>query len=63
MAPVQAFDGYYLASTILITFGYQMLGFTIAWGFQVRHLQLFVDVRQLGVSHARIAHQIDKILT
>lgn len=38
MAPVHALDKYYLALTFLITLGYQMLGFAIAWTFQVRSL-------------------------
>ena len=38
MSPVHALDKYYLGITILVTIGYQMLGFFIAWTFQVRAL-------------------------
>ncbi|CAA7269282.1 unnamed protein product [Cyclocybe aegerita] len=34
MAPVQALDRFYLAFTLLVTVGYQLLGFTIAWTLQ-----------------------------
>ncbi|EJD07435.1 DUF1295-domain-containing protein [Fomitiporia mediterranea MF3/22] len=34
MAPVHALDKYYLGITILVTTGYQALGFFIAWTFQ-----------------------------
>ncbi|TRM65212.1 DUF1295-domain-containing protein [Schizophyllum amplum] len=34
MAPVYALDHYYLGFTVLITLGYQMLGFLIAWTLQ-----------------------------
>ncbi|OCB85427.1 hypothetical protein A7U60_g7436 [Sanghuangporus baumii] len=34
MAPVHALDKYYLGITILVTIGYQALGFFIAWTFQ-----------------------------
>lgn len=34
MAPVQVLDRYYLLITFLVTVGYQMLGFAIAWTFQ-----------------------------
>ncbi|KAJ8515727.1 hypothetical protein ONZ45_g6877 [Pleurotus djamor] len=34
MAPVYALDHYYLALTVLVTIGYQLLGFAIAWTFQ-----------------------------
>ncbi|EPQ56428.1 DUF1295-domain-containing protein [Gloeophyllum trabeum ATCC 11539] len=34
MAGVQVLDRYYLAITLLVTVGYQMLGFAIAWTFQ-----------------------------
>ncbi|KAL1747891.1 hypothetical protein HDZ31DRAFT_80051 [Schizophyllum fasciatum] len=34
MAPVYALDHYYLAITLLVTIGYQMLGFFIAWTLQ-----------------------------
>ncbi|KAJ2931823.1 hypothetical protein H1R20_g5270, partial [Candolleomyces eurysporus] len=34
MAPVHALDKYYLAITLLVTVGYQLLGFAIAWTFQ-----------------------------
>lgn len=36
MAPVYVLDHYYLAITLLVTVGYQLLGFAIAWTFQVR---------------------------
>lgn len=42
MAPVHALDGYYLGITLLVTVGYQLLGFAIAWTFQVRSLH-FVE--------------------
>ena len=35
MSPVHVLDKYYLAITLLVTVGYQMLGFLIAWTFQV----------------------------
>ena len=35
MAPVHALDPYYLGLAILVTTGYQLLGFAIAWTFQV----------------------------
>ncbi|KAL1667863.1 hypothetical protein GGF50DRAFT_124484 [Schizophyllum commune] len=34
MAPVYALDHYYLGITLLVTIGYQMLGFFIAWTLQ-----------------------------
>lgn len=34
MAPVHALDSFYLGITILVTLGYQLLGFFIAWTFQ-----------------------------
>ena len=34
MAPVHVLDPYYLGITILITIGYQLFGFAIAWTFQ-----------------------------
>lgn len=34
MAPVHALDPYYLGLAILVTTGYQLLGFAIAWTFQ-----------------------------
>ena len=34
-SPVQVLDGYYLAITLLVTVGYQLSGFGIAWTFQV----------------------------
>lgn len=36
MAPVLVLDKYYLGITILVTIGYQLLGFFIAWTFQAR---------------------------
>ncbi len=35
MAPVRVLDQYYLAITLLITIGYQLSGFAIAWALQV----------------------------
>lgn len=35
MSPVTVLDRYYLAITLLITIGYQLLGFVIAWTLQV----------------------------
>ncbi|KAI0693423.1 DUF1295-domain-containing protein [Cytidiella melzeri] len=34
MAPAQVLDKYYLSITLLVTVGYQLLGFAIAWTFQ-----------------------------
>lgn len=34
MAPVHALDPYYLGITILVTIGYQLSGFAIAWILQ-----------------------------
>ena len=34
-APVHVLDNFYLAITFLVTVGYQMLGFAVAWTFQV----------------------------
>lgn len=34
MAPIAALDSYYLAITVLVTVGYQLLGFAIAWTLQ-----------------------------
>ena len=34
-APVHVLDNFYLAITLLVTVGYQMLGFAIAWTLQV----------------------------
>lgn len=34
MLPVHALDSFYLGITVLITTGYQLLGFAIAWTFQ-----------------------------
>jgi hypothetical protein len=34
MAPVHVLDSYYLGITLLVTVGYQLLGFAIAWTFQ-----------------------------
>ncbi|PPQ72551.1 hypothetical protein CVT24_004889 [Panaeolus cyanescens] len=34
MAPVEALDRFYLSITLLVTVGYQMLGFAIAWTLQ-----------------------------
>ncbi|EJF57362.1 hypothetical protein DICSQDRAFT_92324 [Dichomitus squalens LYAD-421 SS1] len=33
-SPVNVLDGYYLAITLLVTVGYQLTGFAIAWTFQ-----------------------------
>jgi hypothetical protein len=35
MSPTRVLDQYYLAITLLVTVGYQLLGFAIAWTFQV----------------------------
>lgn len=35
MAPVHALDRYYLGITVLVTVGWQALGFLIAWTLQV----------------------------
>ena len=34
MAPVHALDRHYLGITILVTVGYQLVGFAIAWTFK-----------------------------
>ena len=34
-SPAHVLDGYYLAITILVTVGYQLSGFAIAWTLQV----------------------------
>ncbi|KAI0090918.1 hypothetical protein BDY19DRAFT_886174 [Irpex rosettiformis] len=34
MSPAQVLDKYYLSITLLVTVGYQLLGFAIAWTFQ-----------------------------
>ncbi|KAF9054321.1 hypothetical protein BJ165DRAFT_1337417 [Panaeolus papilionaceus] len=34
MSPVEALDKYYLSLTLLVTVGYQMMGFAIAWTLQ-----------------------------
>lgn len=34
MSPVHALDRYYLALTLLVTVGYQLTGFAIAWTLQ-----------------------------
>lgn len=34
MSPVEALDKYYLLLTLLVTVGYQMMGFAIAWTLQ-----------------------------
>lgn len=34
MAPVHVLDDYYLAITLLVTVGFQMVGFAVAWAFQ-----------------------------
>jgi len=34
MAPVHVLDSSYLGITLLVTVGYQLLGFAIAWIFQ-----------------------------
>ena len=34
MAPISVLDSYYLGITLLVTVGYQLLGFAIAWTLQ-----------------------------
>ena len=34
MSPVHVLDRYYLSITVLVTVGYQLLGFFIAWTLQ-----------------------------
>lgn len=34
MSPVHALDRFYLLLTLLVTIGYQLLGFAIAWALQ-----------------------------
>lgn len=34
MAPVHILDHFYLAFTLLVTVGYQLSGFAVAWTFQ-----------------------------
>jgi hypothetical protein len=34
MTPVHVLDSHYLGITLLVTVGYQLLGFAIAWTFQ-----------------------------
>lgn len=34
MSPVYAIDHFYLVITLLLTIGYQLLGFAIAWTFK-----------------------------
>lgn len=34
-SPVHVLDQFYLAITLLVTVGYQLSGFAIAWTFQV----------------------------
>ena len=34
MAPVHVLDSFYLAITLLVTVGFQLSGFAIAWTFQ-----------------------------
>ncbi|KAJ3475924.1 hypothetical protein NLI96_g11511 [Meripilus lineatus] len=41
MAPVHVLDKYYLSITLLVTIGYQLLGFAIAWTLQISPEALF----------------------
>ena len=55
-APAHVLDGYYLAITILVTVGYQLSGFAIAWTLQVccraAAYNVLVDVALHPVSDA-----------
>jgi len=44
---VYAIDRYYLVVSFLITLGWQMLGFFIAWTLQVRLIRRFWYLRYL----------------
>lgn len=63
MAPVYALDRFYLAITVLVTVGYQLLGFAIAWTFQFDKITDFTggmlyNLRECGcVAHARMGTQ------
>ena len=58
MAPVHALDRYYLGITILVTIGWQALGFLIAWTLQVLSAQRR-PVSKLMSGHSPF--QFDKI--
>jgi hypothetical protein len=47
--PVDILDKYYLAITLLITTGYQLLGFAIAWTFQFDKITDFTGGEQRAV--------------
>ena len=42
-APVHVLDNFYLAITLLVTVGYQMLGFAVAWTLQVGAKAIFAS--------------------
>lgn len=50
MAPVYVLDRYYLAITILVTTGYQLLGFAIAWTLQFDKITDFTGGRSQMIS-------------
>ena len=50
MAPVHVLDRYYLGITILVTTGYQALGFFIAWTFQVIQFLVLLVASDKGSS-------------
>jgi hypothetical protein len=43
MSPIQIIDKYNLVITFLVTLGWQMLGFAIAWTFKVSRLKRMFD--------------------
>jgi hypothetical protein len=52
---VDALDKYYLALTVLVTIGYQLLGFAIAWTFQFDKITDFTGGKhRLVIELARI---------
>ncbi|TFY77043.1 hypothetical protein EWM64_g6969 [Hericium alpestre] len=61
MAPVHALDRYYLGVTILVTIGYQLLGFAIAWTFQFDKITDFTGGK-IQFLHPRHAHQSSSFL-
>lgn len=56
MAPVHALDPYYLGITVLITIGYQLLGFAIAWTFQFDKITDFTGGLSAVYSYPNYAH-------
>jgi len=48
MSPVHALDQFYLAYTLLVTVGYQLLGFAIAWTLQFDKITDFTGGMDLG---------------